>query len=67
MKMSNEMYDKIKWVVMIFMPALTALVGTVGKIYGWEYTEIATATISAITVFLGAITVKSSNDFKKED
>lgn len=67
MKMTNEMYDKIKWIVMIFMPALTALVGTVGKIYGWEYTEIATATISAITVFLGAITVKSSIEFKKED
>lgn len=67
MKMKSTTYDTIKWIVMIFMPALTGLVGTVGKIYGWEYTEIATATISAITVFLGAITVKSSNDFKKED
>lgn len=67
MKMKNETYDKVKWLVMIFMPALTALVGGLGKAYGWEMSELAVTTLSLVTAFLGAITIKSSSNFEKED
>ena len=67
MKMKNETYDKVKWLVMIFMPALTALVGGLGKAYGWETSELAVTTLNLLTAFLGAITIKSSLNFEKED
>lgn len=67
MKMGNETYDKVKWVVMIFMPAFTTLVAGLGEVYNWEFTTIATATLTLVTTFMGAITIKSSSDYKKEE
>lgn len=59
MKMTNETYNKIKWIVMILLPALTSLVGGLGKAYGWDGTELAVTTLTLFTTFLGAITVKA--------
>ena len=60
MKMNNTTYDRIKWIVMILLPALTALVAGLGKAYGWNGTELAVTTLTLFTTFLGAITVNSS-------
>lgn len=65
MKLSNKMYDILKWVLMIFVPALITLIGTLGQIYKFD-TEIVVLTISAIATFLGAITGISNYNYKKE-
>lgn len=67
MKMTNETYNKIKWIVMILLPALTSLVGGLGKAYGWDGTELAVTTLTLFTTFLGAITVKSSSNYHAEN
>lgn len=64
MKMSNKLYDKIKYSLMIFIPAAITLIGTLGKIYSFE-TETIILTISAITTFVGTITGISSAKYKK--
>lgn len=51
---------------MIGVPALLVLITTLGKIYGWN-TETVTLTISAITVFLGAITGVSNYNYKNQE
>ncbi len=69
MKMSNKVYDKLKYSLFIFIPALITLIGTLGKIYKFD-TETIILTISALTTFVGAITGLSSinynNNNKKE-
>lgn len=66
MKMNNKVYDILKWSLMIFVPALITLIGTLGKIYNFD-TEIIVLTISAIATFLGAITGISNYNYKKGD
>lgn len=67
MKMNNTTYDRIKWIVMILLPALTALVAGLGKAYGWDGTELAVTTLTLFTTFLGAITVNSSSKYHAVD
>jgi hypothetical protein len=66
MKMNNKAYDILKWSLMIFVPALITLIGTLGKIYNFD-TEIIVLTIGAIATFLGAITGISNYNYKKGD
>lgn len=65
MKLSNKTYDIIKWVVMIVLPALSALYVGLGGIWGWPYIEQVAGTISCITVFFGALLGISSASYKK--
>lgn len=65
MKMSNTLYDILKWVVTIVLPALSALYAGLGTIWNWPYVEQVVGTISCITVFLGALMGISSANYKK--
>lgn len=64
MKLNNKVYDVLKYGLMMFIPAVTTLIGTLGKIYNFE-TETIILTISAIATFVGAITGISSIAYKK--
>lgn len=54
--MSKKLYDVLKWITMVVLPATTTLWLTLGSIwnFGW-ITEPIGATMGAVTVFLGAI------------
>ena len=65
--LSNKQYDIIKWVVILLLPALSVLVGTLGQAYGFIHTDLAVTTINAVTVFLGVITGVSTYQHNKED
>ena len=65
MKMSNKVYDKLKFGLMIFIPALITLIGRLGKIYKFD-TEIIILTISDITTFVGTITGISNINYNKK-
>nr|DAH90191.1 MAG TPA: holin [Caudoviricetes sp.] len=67
MKISNKTYDIVKWIVLTVLPALSALVGVLGKAYGWESTDLAVITLNAVTVFFGAITGYSSYHYGKQE
>ena len=66
MKMSNETYDVLKKVALIFLPALATLWLTVGKIWGLPYTSEIGATVTAVSVFLGACLEVSSKNYYAE-
>lgn len=66
MKMSNKVYDVLKWTLMIFIPATITLIGTLGQIYDFK-TEVVVLTISAIATFFGAITGISNINYHKVD
>lgn len=63
--MANKVYDVLKWISVIVVPALVLLINTLGNTWGWQYTKEISITISAIGVFIGAIIQISSSNYKK--
>ena len=51
----SKVYDVLKWVCMIVLPAIATLWFTLGKVWGFPYLGEIEATIVAIDTFLGAI------------
>lgn len=67
MKMSNNTYDILKYIALICLPALVALVASLGEIWGIPYSVQIAATIAAIDTFLGAcLQVSSANYTDKQ-
>lgn len=66
MKMSNKVYDVLKYVTQIGLPALGTLYFTLSNIWGFPYAEEVVGTISAIVTFLGILLGISSAKYKKE-
>lgn len=54
MKLPDNIYNILKWVCLIAVPALITLISTLGTIYGHDMTTV-TATIGAIATFVGAL------------
>lgn len=65
MKMSNKLYDVLKWIAILFLPALATLVAVVFKIWDLPYGPEIAATITAVATFLGAILGVSHIQYKK--
>ena len=63
MKLSNKVYDVLKYVVTIVLPALTTLWLTIASIWHIPNGEPIGATMAAINVFLGALIGISSKNY----
>lgn len=66
MKLSNKVYDVLKWIAALLLPALATLWLTLSSIWGLPYGEEIGLTISAVDLFLGAILGISSANYKRE-
>ena len=66
MRLSDGVYDRIKWIALAFIPALEVLILTVGKIWGLPYYAEIGATVAAVGVFLAAIIGVSSRNYYDE-
>ena len=64
-KLSDETYDKLKWIALIFIPAVSALYFGLSQIWGFPYGEEIVGTLALLDTFLGAllgISTKNYND-----
>lgn len=66
MKISNELYDKLKWIAQILLPALATLYFAIAQIWQLPYAEQIVGTITAIDAFLGALLGISTINYRKE-
>ena len=66
MKFSNKTYDILKWIAMLFLPALATLYLALSGIWGLPYGEEVSGTIMALDTFLGVILGISNAQYKKE-
>ena len=66
MKMSNNMYDTLKWIALIVLPALVTFVAALGEIWGIPYSAQVAATIAAVDAFLGACLQVSSANYTEK-
>ena len=67
MKMSNKVYDVLKYIAQIVLPALGALYFALAKIWNFPYGTEIVGTISAVDVFLGALLKISTDQYNKEN
>lgn len=64
MKLSNKTYDKLKWLLLVFEPALVTLISGLGVALKWD-TKLIVTIIGLVSVFLGSITGISSLNYSK--
>lgn len=53
--MSNKVFDIIRLVGELILPACATLYAALGAIWGWPYIEAIVGTLAAVTAFIGAI------------
>ena len=63
----GKVYEVLKWLSMICIPALVVLIQTIGGVWHWPYVNEITTTIAAIGVFLGALIGVSTIKYNKEN
>lgn len=67
MKLNNKMYDILKWIAVLFLPALGTLYFSVARIWDLPYSEQIVGTITAIDTFLGVILGISTVQYNKSN
>ena len=63
--MSNKIYDILKFVAQIVLPALATFYVTITNIWSLPFGEQISGTIMAIDTLLGAVLMISSSNYKK--
>lgn len=65
--MSNKLYNILKWIAQIVLPAIATLYFALAQIWGLPYGEQIVGTITAVDAFLGAILGISTINYKKKE
>lgn len=66
MKMSNKVYDILKWIAMYVLPALGTFYFALAGIWGFPFGEEIVGTLTAIDTLLGAMLGISSAKYNKD-
>lgn len=53
--MSNKVYDILKYIALIFLPALITFVGVILNCFNVEYRDVVLTIMTAFNVFLGTV------------
>lgn len=65
MKLSNKVYDNLKWIALVFIPALITFYGVVGNVLNIPYTDVVLTIMGAFDVFLGSLLGITSAQYNK--
>jgi len=65
MKLSDNVYNILKWVVMIVIPALTTAYVGLAAIWGFPYAEEVAKTSAVICTLLGALLGISTAEYNR--
>lgn len=65
LKMNDTVYDVLKWVALIVLPAVATLYTTLAGIWGLPFAEQVPATVTAIDLFIGALLGLSNATYQK--
>ena len=64
--MSNKVYDILKYIAQIVLPALATFYAAIAKIWSLPYPTEITGTIMAFDFLLGALLKISTDNYNKE-
>lgn len=63
--MSNKLYDVLKYIAQIVLPAIATLYFALSQIWGLPFGEEIVGTITAVDCFLGALLGISTAQYRK--
>lgn len=66
MKLSDKVYNVLKWLCLIALPALATFWGVIGKVWELPYTMQIVTTITAIGTLIGALIGVSTISYNKD-
>jgi len=64
--MSNRVYDTLKWIALVLIPALASLYFGLSKIWGFPMGEEIVGTLTTIDTFLGTLLGISNVKYKNK-
>jgi hypothetical protein len=67
MIMNSKVYDILKWVVMIVLPAIATAYAGLSALWGFPYVEQITGTIAVIELFAGTLLGVSTYAYNKQE
>ena len=67
MILPNKVYDVLKWIAQIVLPAVAALYFGLSRIWSWPYGEEIVGTITVVDAFLGALLGISTAQYYKHE
>ena len=65
MKLTNEQYDRWKWIAQIFLPALGTFIYAVNNVITIPYAKEVVGILTALDAFLGALLQISTDRYYK--
>lgn len=65
--LSPKVYNFLKYLVMIVLPALTTLWVVLANAWNWDYMTNVSVTMTAVTAFLGSLIGISSKNYNNSD
>jgi hypothetical protein len=65
MKLSDKLYDILKWITLICIPALATFYVALAPIWGWPFADEVAKTATAVCTLLGALLGISSAQYYK--
>lgn len=66
-KMSNKLYDILKYIAIIVLPALGTFYFALAGIWNFPYGEQVVGTITALDTFLGALLKISTDTYNRSE
>lgn len=63
-KLNDKVYDVLKWLALIALPASAVLYGVLAGVWGWPYAEEVSTTINAVIAFIGTLIGISTAAYK---
>ena len=63
--MSNKLYDALRFIADLLLPALGTLYAALGEIWGFPYKEQIVGTVLAVVAFMDAVLKVAKNKYEK--
>ena len=67
MRLPDKVYDGLKWLCILGLPALSSLYSTLAGIWGWPFAEQVPQTLSAIGLAIGTVIGVSSATYNQKN
>lgn len=67
MKLPNSVYDKLKWIVLILLPALSVAYTRLAPVWELPYADKISETLAVIAFFIGSLIGVSTINYNKEN
>lgn len=66
MKLSDTLYNWLKWITLICIPAIATFYVALSGVWGWPYADEVAKTATAVCTLLGALLGISTASYYKE-